>query len=236
MGARGRQFESGIPDHGCATISLMLALFFCLFGVFAILVIGELLGQKKILQGDPQRKLIHIGVGSFIASWPWLISWQTIEWIGVAMLLVVLLNHRVRLIDFHSRLNRETYGDIFFALAVIIAPLLTHQKVFFALAILVMSIGDSLANLAGQKYGQKWRYRVFGHTKTLVGSMTMWFVSLCILGVGLLFTYGAITFSAYIFLILAVPPTLSVLENVSLMGVDNLVVPLVVLLAFNLVK
>jgi dolichol kinase len=213
----------------------MLAIFACLVGVFAILVIGELLGQQKILRGDPQRKLIHIIVGCFIAFWPWFISWKAIAWIGVAMLAVVLLNHRVKLIDFHSSINRNTYGDIFFALAIIAAALITDDKIFFALAILIMSIGDSAANLIGQKYGGKqWRYKVFNHTKTVIGTMAMWFTSICILGVGLLFAHDLVSFSAYATLILVLPPILVVAENIGLLGADNLLVPLVVLLALNL--
>jgi dolichol kinase len=211
----------------------MLALIACLAGVFVLLIIGELLGQKKILRGDPQRKFIHISVGSFIAFWPWLISWRAISLIGVAMLAIVLINHRVKLINFHSNLNRHTYGDVFFALAVIISPLLTQQKVFFAVAMLIMSIGDSLANIVGQKYGKQWRYKVFNHTKTVIGSMTLWVVALCTLGVGLLFAYDVISFPAYAIIILALPPVLVVVEN-TVLGLDNLLIPLTVLLALSL--
>lgn len=214
----------------------MLATFACLAGVFAILVFGELIGQKRLVRGDPLRKILHISIGSFIAFWPWLISWQTIVWIGVAMLAVVLLNHRIKLVDFHSNINRRTYGDVFFALGVIAAALLADERIFFTLAVLVMSFGDSAANIIGQKYGQKWRYQVFGHSKTVIGSMAMWFVSLCVLGVGLLFAHGLVTYSAYTILILATPPILALLENISIMGFDNLVVPVAVLLALNLAK
>ncbi len=212
----------------------MLATLFCLAGVFIILVFGELLGQKKLPRGDLLRKIIHASVGSFIAFWPWLISFDTIAWIGVAMLAVVLLNHRVKVVDFHSNIARRTYGDIFFALAVITCALITDEKVFFAIAILVMSLGDSAANLAGQKYGQKFSYRVLGHQKTVIGSMVMWFAAACVLGVGLLFAHEAITFSSYILLVLLLPPLLAMVENISLQGLDNLVVPLVVLGALNL--
>lgn len=212
----------------------MLAIFFCLFGIFAILATSELLDQKKILSGDQKRKFIHILSGTYIAFWPWLVSWNTIAWIGVAMLLVVLLNHRVRVVDFHTNLRRHTYGDIFFALAVIASALIAAQRVYFAIAMLIVAYADSLANLAGKRYGKKWEYRVFGHPKTLVGSMVMWLVSLAILGFGLLFAYQTISLSSYVVLVLLLPPVLVMVENVSLMGFDNFVIPVVVLLALNL--
>lgn len=211
----------------------MLAIFFCLAGIFAILVASELLDQRKILTGDYKRKFIHILSASFIAFWPWLISWHTIAWIGMAMLLVVLLNHRVRVVDFHTNLRRHTYGDVFFALAVISSALIADQKVYFAIAMLILAYGDSLANLVGKRYGKKWTYQVFGHPKTLVGSMAMWLASIFVLGIGLLFANDTISYSAYIALVLLLPPILVVVENLSLMGFDNLVVPLVVLLALN---
>ncbi|HSX17959.1 MAG TPA: hypothetical protein VLE51_01215 [Candidatus Saccharimonadales bacterium] len=214
----------------------MLQIAACLAGIFFLLVISEILGRQKNLRGDPQRKFVHITAGVFIAFWPWLISWRSIEWIGVAMLAIVLLNHRVKLVDFHSKIKRDTYGDIFFALAVILIPLITNQKIFFALTILIMSLADGLASLVGQRYGQKWRYKVFHHNKTVIGSMTLWFVSLCVLAVGVLFAHDLISFRAYVALLLALPPILVIVENITLMGLDNLAMPLVVLLALNLAR
>ena len=214
----------------------MLAILFCLTGVFILLLLAETFDQQKILQHDHKRQFIHMTVGSFVAFWPWLISWRTIELIGLAMLTVVILNQRHRIIDFHSNIKRRSYGDVFYALAVVLSAILTHQKVFFALAILIMAVGDGLSNLIGHKYGQKWRYAIFGHIKSVIGSMTLWFVSLCILGVGLLFAPDAIDFSAYVVLLLVLPPILFIIENGAVYGSDNIIVPLVVLLALSLAK
>lgn len=214
----------------------MFAILACLSGIFALLILSELLGQKKILRGDPQRQFVHITVGSFIAFWPWLVSFDTIAWLGAVMLAVVLLNRRKKLADFYSEVERKSYGDIFFALAIIFTALLTDEKIFFALAMLTMAVGDGLANVVGQRYGKKWKYQFLGHTKTVIGSMTIWLVSMSILGVGLLFAQDLVDYSAYAALLLAVPPILVLVENTAIWGLDNLVVPIVVLLALNLAK
>lgn len=214
----------------------MLAVLFCLAGVLALLIISELLGRKKILRGDPQRQFVHISVGSFIAFWPWLISFKTIALIGAAMLAVVLVNYRVKLIDIYTDVKRRTYGDIFYALAIIFCALLTDEKVFFAIAMLTMAIGDGLANVIGQRYGKKMQYKSLGHSKTVFGSMAIWFVSLFILGVGLLFAHDMVDYSNYVLLLIFVPPTLVVIENASLWGIDNLAVPVAVLVALNLAQ
>lgn len=214
----------------------MLAVFACLAGVFILLLASELLGRKKNWRGDLQRQFAHITVGGFVAFWPWIISWHTIAWIGVAMLLGVLLNIKLRLLDFHTGLNRETYGEIFYALAIISAALITDQKVFFALALLTMAIADGLANIIGKRYEKKWRYKVLGHSKTVIGSMMVWISSLFVLAIGLLFANSFIDFTAYQVLVLVLPPIVVILENISLVGLDNLAIPVVILLALNLAK
>ncbi len=214
----------------------MLAIVAALVGVFTLLVISELLGRRKKLRGDPQRQFVHITVGSFIAFWPWIMSWSAIVWLGVAMLLVAFINQRLKIIDFHSRLNRDTNGHIFYALSIICSALITHQKVFFAIAILIMAIGDGLANVVGQRYGRNWQYRVFHQTKSVIGSMTMWFSSLIILGAGLLFAHNTIDFSNYVVLLIILPPIITAAENISVAGVDNLILPLVTLAVLNLAR
>jgi phytol kinase len=214
----------------------MLAIVASLAGVFALLVIGEILGRKKILRGDLLRQFVHITVGAFIAFWPWLISFNTIAWLGVFMLAVVLLNRRKKLADFYSEVDRKSFGDIFYALAVVSSALLTDEKVFFAIAMLTMALGDGLANVIGQRYGKNWRYKFWGHVKTVYGSMTMWLVSVSVLGVGLLFVQELIPYSAYVTLLLVVPPLLVLVENAAVWGLDNLLVPIIVLWALNLAR
>jgi phytol kinase len=214
----------------------MLAVLFCLAGVFALLVISELLGQRKKLRGDLQRQFVHITVGSFIAFWPWLISWRSIQIIGLVMLAVVLLNRRVKLADFYTKVSRQSYGDVFYAVAIILSASLTDEKAFFAVALLTMALGDGLANVVGQRYGKKWKYQFLGHTKTVLGSMTMWLVSLSVLGVGLLFEQGIVDYTAYATILIALPPLLVLVENAAVWGLDNLLLPVVTLMALDLFK
>lgn len=212
----------------------MLAIFACLAGVLVLLITGELLKQKKLLTGDLLRQVLHIAIGSFVAFWPWLIDLSTIAAIGIGLLAVVILNYRYKLVDLYSGVNRQTYGDIFYALAVIFTALLADKEIFFTLAILTMAIGDGLANIIGQRYGMHMRYKVFGHTKTFYGSMVIWLSALCVLGAGLLFANEMIDYSKYGILLLVVPPILVVVENAAVWGLDNFIVPLIVVWALNL--
>lgn len=212
----------------------MLAVIACLAGIFAILVASEILYRQKILEGEYLRKFVHISAGSFIASWPWLISWGAIELISLAMLAVVIFNHRSKIIHMSGNIKRLTYGGIFFPLGILAAAALTHNKIFFALAVLHLALADGLAAVIGITFGKRFSYKIFHQVKTLAGTMTFWLVSLCILGAGVLFAHDTIIFSHYALLVIFLPPTLALLENLAVFGLDNLVVPVAVVLALQL--
>jgi len=212
----------------------MLAIAFCLFGVFVLLLAGETLSRRKILKGEHQRKFSHISIGTFIAFWPWLVSWRAIQLIAVAMLLVVLANRNRKFFRSINDYRKGEYGDLFLAVAVLLCALLTTTKIFFTLAILNVALADGLAAVIGKLYGRRWRYKVFKNQVTLIGSMAFWFMSLCILAVGVLFANSLIDFTSYAILLLALPPALVLIENASGLGLDNITVPIAVLLALHL--
>jgi len=212
----------------------MLAVITCLAGIFAILVIEEIFYKRKILQGEYLRKFVHISAGSFIAFWPWLISWRAIQLIGVLMVVIIWLNHRLKTFHASGEVERKTYGFYLFALAVIVTPFLTHNKIFFVLAMLNMAIADGMAAIIGTAYGKRYEYRVFNQLKTVVGTMAFWFVSFCILGVGLLYLHDSLSFTHYALLLILLPPILAGLENLGGLGSDNVIVPVAVVLALQL--
>lgn len=218
----------------CVTMVKMLAVIACLSGIFAVLVIEEIFYQTKILEGEYLRKFVHMAAGSFIALWPWLISWGAIQLIGLAMFAVIWLNHRLKTLHASGEVGRKTYGFYLFALAVFVVPSLTHNKIFFALALLNMALADGMAAVLGTARGKKYEYRIFGQPKTIIGTMTFWFVSICILGPGLLFLHDSLSFSHYMILIIALPPALAALENMAVFGLDNFVVPVAAIFALQL--
>jgi len=219
-----------------STIKRMLGVLVCLVGIVAILGISELLWRAKILHGELQRKFVHITGGTFAAGWPWLVSWQTIQLLGMALLAGVLLNRYKKFSHFKDGVKRESYGDIFSALAIILCATLTNEPIFYALAILHLALADGLAAVIGTSYGRAWRYLVFRQTKTVIGSMTFWFVSVCILGAAVLFTSELISFDSYAALLLVLPPVLTALENLSVLGLDNIVIPAAVLAGLETVQ
>ena len=207
-----------------STIFIMLAVIACLSGILSILAIAEFLWRNKILKGEYLRKFVHGSSGMFIAFWPWFISWQAIRGIGFAMATVIIANRAFGALHFSTRLERFTVGEIVFALAVSLSAMLTDVKVFFMTGMLVLALSDSGAALFGMRYGEKWQYKIFGQRKTVIGSMACWLISLAVLGVGLLFA-NVLSFPHYILTIVILPPILTVLENLGVFGLDNVLLP-----------
>lgn len=214
----------------------MLAAIACLAGIFVLLVITELLYKRKILKGEYHRKFLHITAGSFIAFWPWLVGWGTLQILATVMLGVIVINRYFPVFNYYGRrLGRTTFGDIFLSLAILICALYSHNKVFFALAILEVALADGLAAVVGIAYGKQWGYKVFGYRKTVLGSMTFWIISAALVP-SLLAAHDVLSLNDYYFLLLLLPPTLTILENLAVFGVDNLAIPLATLIILRLVQ
>jgi dolichol kinase len=215
---------------------MLLKILICLSGIAAILILAEILWRHKILKGEYERKLVHILAGIFIAFWPWLISWRTIQLLGLAILAGVLVNRKVKLLHATNGLRFKFYSDCYYAIAITICALITTQKAFFAVAILSLALADGFAAIAGCTLGKKWQYKVFGQTKTLIGSMAFWLVSMCVLGAGIILIGNNVDFAKYAMLMIFLPPVLTVLENVAIFGTDNIVIPVATVLALTLAK
>jgi dolichol kinase len=205
----------------------MLAVTLSLFAILVVLLLDELLWRKKIIHGELKRKLVHISVMTFVAFWPWLMDWKTIQLIGIAMVLVLLVNRQIKVLHYLGGIRQQTYGDVFLALSITTTALITNNKILFAVAMLQVALADGFAAIIGTKFGMKWKYKVFGQTKTVLGSMTFWVISLCVLGVGLLQAFPELQFSNYAILLIFLPPILTATENLAVWGTDNLAIPIV---------
>jgi phytol kinase len=249
LGPRGRRFESSIPDQKIQLFPvifpfflyelqfiIMLAVILSLLGVLAVLLVDEFLWRRKLVHGELKRKFVHILVTAFVAFWPWIMSWKAIQLIGIAMALVLLLNRQLKILHYLGNIRQKTYGEVFLALAITATALITNNKVFFAIAMLHVALADGLAAIIGTKFGSNWQYKVLNHTKTVIGSMTFWVVSIFVLGGGLLAANDLIPISHYAVLLIVLPPVLTLVENVALLGTDNLAIPIVVVIALQLAQ
>jgi phytol kinase len=173
------------------------------------------------------RKIVHIGTGNVI-----LIAW----WLDIPASLgitasilasaITLLSYRLPILPGINSVGRQSLGTFFYSVSfgILIAWFwYLQQPQYAALGILIMTWGDGLAALIGQRFG-KHKYKVFGTEKSWEGSLTMMLVSYVVSSLILVGTQGNSWQTWAVSLVVAFIAT--GLEAVSFLGIDNLTVPL----------
>ncbi|MBD2560236.1 MULTISPECIES: diacylglycerol/polyprenol kinase family protein [Nostoc] len=173
------------------------------------------------------RKIVHIGTGNVI-----LIAW----WLDIpasvgitASILasgITLLSYRFSILPGINSVGRQSLGTFFYSVSfgILIAWFwYLQQPQYAALGILIMTWGDGLAALIGQRFGTH-KYKVFDTQKSWEGSLTMMLVSYLVSSLILIGTQGNSWQTWVISLVVAFIAT--TLEAFSFLGIDNLTVPL----------
>ncbi len=206
----------------------MIFLLTAVLPIFLLLVLSEVLWRAKILRGENARKLLHIIIGSYVAVWPFFLSGRQIEGLSLAMFVGVAISHKFKI--FHAILDvkRKTLGDLLYAVGIGITAFLFKSPWIFAIAILHLSIGDGLAGLVGVRHGKNNKYLVWGQDKSLAGTIVFAVCSLAILSLAPIYQHVSIGS-----LLVLLPVTAALVENVSIYGTDNVTIPLLITLALN---
>lgn len=173
------------------------------------------------------RKLVHIGAGAVV-----LIAW----WTGIGRPLALLasagvtviaaLNHRLRLLPAVEDVDRHSYGTVAYgaSFTLLFALWWPARPDAVAAGVLVMAFGDGLAGLVGSAVASP-SWQVLGERRSLVGTATMAAAAL-----GALAALAALPGSqpppevAVVLIALAA----TAIEQLPLLGIDNLTVPLAV--------
>lgn len=200
-------------------MGMALLLTVCVVGF--LLVLNEAIVRKLSEPNELSRKFIHITVGCFVAFWPFFLSWTEIILLSVAFVVGVGISKHFHIFKAIHSVQRPTYGELLFGAAVGITAVVTHGKGIYAAALLQMSLADGLAAIVGMRYGLTSRYKVFGATKSVVGTLTFFAISLALL-VGFSEVTGAHLPLAFM---LALAATASLIENIGVYGLDNIMVP-----------
>jgi len=182
--------------------------------------------------GEVGRKIVHIGTAATIPmAWTFELSKILILSCGILITTFTLLNRRWRLLNSIEDIGRKSFGTTAYGLSItILVALLWPERADAVTAgILVMGIGDGFAGLIGRHMNSP-RWKVFGQTKSLAGTLTMAIASVCCL-IGLsLSTQTEISVPT----VLIISGSAVVLEQFSVSGIDNLSVPIGVALLWRL--
>ena len=174
------------------------------------------------------RKYIHIMLSNI-----WFISMAFFYNFIIATILPMLfviinsLSYKFNLIKIMEREDKkEGIGTVYYAISLTVLSLVTFyiNKPILALpGILIMGYGDGLAAVIGQKVKSK-SFNILGSTKSIAGSATMLIVSL-IISI-LIFSFIGIEYLILKAFLIAIIAT--ILEAISVKGLDNITVPLII--------
>jgi len=209
-----------IPD-----LWLQIGIVVLVLGV--VVLLAETIYRRVSANSELVRKVVHISTGNIIllAWWLKLPTWVGI-WASVIAGAIALLSFYIPFLPGINSVGRKSLGTFFYAISIgiLIAwfwP--TQQYQYAAIGILVMTWGDGLAALIGQKYGQH-PYEVGGIKKSWEGSLTMALTSYFVSSLILFGVQGNIWQTWLISVAIALVAT--GLEAFSKLGIDNLTVPI----------
>lgn len=196
-------------------------------GLGAIGLSAEMLHRRIAASSELPRKVVHIGAGNVILLAWWL---QIPAWVGISASIiasiVALLSYYIPFLPGINSVGRKSLGTFFYAVSIgiLIAWFWPLQQFHYAaIGILVMTWGDGLAGLMGQRFG-KHPYEVWGMKKSWEGSVTMALVSYAVSFLILLAVQGNVWQTWLVSVAIALVAT--ALEAFSKLGIDNLTVPL----------
>jgi len=198
-----------------------------LFSIFFISIVFKKFNKdsKEII-----RKIIHIGIGPLIPIAQFLkIDQKSALFFTGIITLMVLINYNYKLFPTIEDIKRKSYGTIFYCLSLYILIWLFWDKDPYALitGFFMMTFGDGLAGLIGKSFKSK-SWIIFNQKKSFLGTLTMFLASLIVVC-----SLGYNQQNSFHINYLTIAFVATVLEQFSILGIDNFIVPISSAIFFN---
>ncbi len=218
-------------------MSNTLGIILCFAYIFTIIGLAELLRRRRGYGSGFTRKVIHIGVGMmswflpflFTSPWPFVFACAT-------FMVINLIDWRYGFLSAMQSSNRSNLGTVYFPLAAaVVALIFWDRPPLLVAALMPLTWGDGLAPVVGAAYGRR-VYHIHTSIRTLEGSAGF-FVA------GFIFTWLAlwvmpgfpdITPLGALLPALAIMSVTTLIEAVSIWGLDNLTVTAAAILILQL--
>ncbi len=208
--------------------------------VFAVVAIMD----KFVKSGFPQevsRKIVHIAAGSWIMFWLFYDNshWSKYFNIAPAFIWCILLlqkgffakpdDEAVKTMTRNNDRKELLKGPFYFTLVMNLMGTLFYNSNLAVTAMSFLGWGDGIAPIVGKKYGRH-KYKIFAE-KSIEGSIAFFVFGL---GAGFLFSY-LIFGSVKINHLLITGVITTIVEAVSPKDIDNILIPLAVVILYLLV-
>lgn len=178
---------------------------------------------------EASRKYVHI-----LLSNVWIIYLFFIDsmWaacvLPIAFVFINLLSYKFKLIKSIEREKNDGLGTVYYAVSMLVVSIISYcvgNPIVGASGILIMGYGDGLAAIVGKKIKSQ-KYKIGDTVKSIAGSLTMFVVGLVIS-----FIILKILGIKYLFLdVICISVVSTILEAISIKGLDNITVPVIVTL------
>ena len=198
--------------------------------LFSIFFISSIFPQDNLNKNELKRKVIHIGIGPLIPIAQFLKIDQSsaLFFTGIISLLV-LINYTYKVFPTIEDIERKSYGTLFYCLSLFILIFLFWDKDPYSLitGFFIMTFGDGLAGLIGKTFSS-WSWNFFKQKKSLIGTLTMLLTSFIVV-----LSLGYVQQNNFNFNFVTVAFIATILEQFSVLGIDNLIVPISSALCFH---
>jgi dolichol kinase len=204
--------------------------------IAVVLLLSEYLWHKKLLKGERARKFIHIIAGVWMAFWPFYLPFDGIFILGFMAVTVLIYSRFTGLFHAIYAVKRKTYGEIFFALAIVLCAYFGQENWVFTISILLLAIADGGAAVAGRLWGATNSYALFGNEnlrKSIAGTIAFLILAYVAVVIGY-FVGGEEVLSDNLFIaFLVLPISATIIENSMPYGLDNFFTPLFATVLLN---
>ena len=208
----------------------MLNFVFILIYIFIIFLISIIYKRFNPNNKEALRKIIHIGIGPLIplAKFLGIDQISALYFTGLISLLT-FINYQSKLFPTIEDVDRKSYGTLFYCLSLFILIYLYWNKDPTSLiaGFFIMTFGDGFAGLIGKNFQSKsWFF--LNQKKSFFGTITMFITSLIVI-------FGLSYFQKYSLSInmITIAFISTVIEQFSIFGIDNLIVPISAAFCFN---
>ena len=206
---------------------------FALIGIYIVFIflISKLFKNFYPNNQELLRKIIHIGMGPLIPLAKFLeIEQSAAQYFAGGISILILINYIYKLFPIIEDIDRQSFGTFFYCFSLLILISLFWEKDPLSLTagFFIMTFGDGLAGLIGKNFKSK-SWKIFNQKKSIIGTTTMFLISFLV--VSILGYKNNLDFNYYYFWIALLA---TVLEQISIIGIDNFSVPIVTSTVFHL--
>lgn len=206
---------------------------------FAVLMGAVRLATRhRSVHPESSRKLVHFGMGLVTLALPWLFREPWAVWVlnsafiatlGALRFVAPLRQHLGGILD---SVERKSWGEFYFPIAVAIVFTLAHQqRAAYVGSLLVLTLADAVAALVGVRYGER-KYRTDDGVKSLEGSLAFFIVAVLSAFMPLKWMTTE-TLPHVVVAAVSVGVLATLVEAVSWRGLDNLFLPLATLVVLH---